>query len=151
MIFSSPSFWDLILTNKEETSVGAYPEQKLKYENNLPALHPLPPMKGSQIRHPGLVQLLLSADEGRSRRHCGRLLKNECAEDFLIPIHYPLSCSQWISQREANLITSGQTVWKTMAQWFSEKLSCCAGFVKWCRFLKLNITPLLTVKLLNWN
>jgi len=48
--------------------------------------------------------------------HCGELFKNECAEDFLIHIHYPLTCSQWISQREAKLITSGQAAWKIIAQ-----------------------------------
>jgi hypothetical protein len=80
--------------------------------------------EGARFQHPGLVLLLLGGDEGRSRSR-GVLLKNECAEGFLIHIHYPLSCSQWISQREANLITPVQAVWETMAQRFRGKLSCC--------------------------
>lgn len=102
--------------------------------------------EGARLRHPGLVLLLLSGDEGTTSSRCGVLLKNECAEDFLIHIHYPLSCSQWISEREANLITPVRAAWETMAQRFREKLSCCASFMKRCGFLKLNI-PFLMVKL----
>lgn len=74
--------------------------------------------------------------------HCGELFKNECTEDFLIHIHYPLTCPQWISQREAKLITSDQSVWKIMALWFREKHSHCRDLLEWCIFLKLNITLL---------
>lgn len=60
----------------------------------------------------------------------GVLFKNESSEDFLIHIHYPLTCSQWISQWELKLIAFSQPAWKIIVQWFTENHLYCRGHLK---------------------
>ena len=68
---------------------------------------------GSPGRHPGPLCCPWSAGTiTEPTSHCEELFKNECVEYFLIHIHYPLTCSQRISQKDAKLITTGYAVWK---------------------------------------
>lgn len=70
-----------------------------------------PGESGSCILHPTTHLPCCSPPVGttsETRIHCEELFKNEYAEDFLIHIHYPLTCSPWISQNDTKLITSGQ-------------------------------------------